>query len=85
MPAIVNAPIILDAGKTSRKNIREVRQGRGKIMDDVQDAVSEVTASLGDQADGKQLIPVILVYSKKRRRSGGGGGRRGGGLFPVLF
>jgi len=80
MGAIVNAPIILDVGKASGKNIRQMKQGRGKLMTDVQDAMAEVTDSLGDQAEGKQLVPVILVYRKKAGRS-----KRGRGLFPVMF
>lgn len=84
MAPILNAPIILDVGKTSRRNIRQLSRGCGKLSGDVQDAVNEVTANLGDQADDKQLVPVILLYRKKRRKS-----RRsrksGGGLFPAFF
>ncbi len=80
MGPILNAPIILDLGKTSKKNIRQAKQGQGKLMLDVQDAMTEVTASLGDKANGQQLVPVVLLYRKKNRR-----GRRGGGIFPVLF
>jgi hypothetical protein len=76
MGAIVNAPLILDLGRTTRKNVRELRLGRGKLLGDVHDAIEEVTTSLGDQADGKQLIPVVLIYQRKRRRS------RRGGLLP---
>jgi hypothetical protein len=82
---VVNAPIILDVGKASRKNIRDMSQGCGRLMGDVQDAVSEVTASLGEQADGKQLVPVILVYRKKRRKRRGKRNKAFGGLFPALF
>jgi hypothetical protein len=85
MGPVLNAPIILDLGKASRKNIRQMEEGRGSLIGDIQDAMAEVTASLGDQADGKQLVPVVLVYRKKtrRRRQGGRGG--GGGLFPFPF
>lgn len=80
MGATVNAPIILDLGKTSRKNIRQLSQGGGKLAGDVQDALNEVSASLGEQGEGKQLIPVVLVYQRKRKKA-----RRRGGLFPALF
>jgi len=78
MTATLNAPIIVDLGKASRKRVRQLKQGRGRLVDDVQDALSEVTTSLGDQADGKQLIPVVLLYRRKGRRSRGG-------LIPALF
>lgn len=79
MAAILNAPVILDLGKTKRKNIKQLRQGRGKLVGDVEDAMKEISASLGDQADGKQLVPVVLVYKKKAKKRGGGGG-----LFPIF-
>jgi len=84
MGPVLNAPIILDLGKASRKNIRQMEEGRGSLIGDIQDAMTEVTASLGDQADGKQLVPVVLVYRKKTRRRRKGG-RGGGGLFPFPF
>jgi hypothetical protein len=77
---IVNAPIIMEIGKTKKRDIRDVARGQGKIMGDLQEAVAEVTKELGDQADGKQLVPVVLVYRKKRRAK-----RRGGLRLPVLF
>jgi hypothetical protein len=83
---VVNAPIVLDVGRTSRRNIRQLSQGCGKLTGEVQDALTDVTASLGDEAEGKQLVPVILVYRKKsRRRRGKGRGRGWGGLFPPFF
>lgn len=78
---ILNAPIILDIGKARKKNIRDMKRGQGKIMADLQDAMAEVTLSLGDQADGKQLVPVVLLYRKKTRSRR----KKGGGIFPMLF
>ena len=68
MPATVNAPLILDLGRTRRKEVQDLKRGRGKLLREVQDAIDEVTASLGDQAEGKQLIPVVLVYRRRPRR-----------------
>lgn len=80
MPATMNAPIILDLGKASRRSVRQLRQGRGKLLGDVEDAMNEVTAAMGTEADGKQLVPVVLLYRRKRRRRS-----RGGGVLPFLF
>jgi hypothetical protein len=77
MAAVLNAPIILDLGKTKRKNIKDLKQGRGKLLGDIEDAMKEVSTSLGDQADDKHLIPVVLVYRKKAKR-------RRGGFFPFF-
>jgi len=84
MAPIVNSPIILDVGKTSRRNINDLERGCGKLVNDVQDAITEVTSSLGDEADGKQFVPVVLVYRKKQRKNKRGK-RSMKGMFPFPF
>jgi len=79
MEPIVNAPVVLDIGKASRKSVRELKAGGGKLLADVQDALIQVTTSLGDQAEGKQFVPVVLLYRRRARR------RKGAGLFPLVF
>lgn len=85
MAPIVNSPIILDVGKTSRKNIKDLAQGCGKLVNDVQDAITEVTSSLGEQADGKQFVPVVLIYRKKQRRNKKRRGMKGMFPFPFMY
>jgi hypothetical protein len=77
---VLNAPVILDLGKAKRRDIRLLRQGQGELVAEVQSALHDVTVSLGDQAAGKQIIPVVLIYQKKARRIG-----RGGSLIPGIF
>jgi hypothetical protein len=79
MEPILNAPVILDLGKASRKNVRQLKAGGGKLLADVQEAMAQVTSSLGEQAQGKQLVPVVLLYRRKARRRKGGGG-----LIPIF-
>lgn len=81
MTATLNAPIVLDLGKASRKRVRQLKRGQGRLLEDVQDALTEVTATLGEQAEGKQIVPVVLMYRKRNRKRG----RRGGGIFPIPF
>jgi len=76
--AVYNAPVILELGRASRKRIRDLKQGRGPLLEDIQDAMTEVTTTLGEQASGKQLIPVVLLYRKKSRRR-----RSVGGFLPL--
>jgi len=72
------APIVIDAGKVRNKLIRELKRGRGKLADEVHDALAEVYAKLGAEADAKEYVPVVVIYRRKRRRKG----RRG--IFPLL-
>ena len=67
-------PIVLDMGKQKRKRVRELKTGEGKLMAQVMEAMEQVKDGLGKEAEGKELLPVIVIYQKKQKRSSG--------LFP---
>jgi hypothetical protein len=69
------APILLDLGTVKGKTVREFKEGRGKLVGDLQQVLAEVRQNLGPDAATKELVPVVVVYRKKRKRGGGGGGR----------
>ena len=69
--AEVTHPIVVDLGKQRRKRIKDLKRGRGKLMDEVADAVAQVRASLGAAAQGRQLVPVVFVYKQKGKRRKG--------------
>ena len=74
----VTTPVVIDLGKTRRRRIKQLKRGRGRLVDETRDVVEELRSSLGGEAAGKELVPVVIVYrrkAKKRRRS----------LFPFLF
>jgi len=64
----VLAPVIVPLGKKKKKEIKRLEKGRGKSMNEVMDVIEQVQARLGDQANGKVILPVIVVYRKKQRR-----------------
>ena len=66
----VTNPIVVNLGKQGRKQIKALRRGRGKLMDEVMDVTEQVQRNLGDQANGKILVPIVVVYSKKRKPTG---------------
>jgi len=72
------APILLDLGKVKGKTVRQFKEGRGKLVGDLQQVLAEVRQNLGTDAASKELVPVVVVYRKKRKRGGGKGGR----MFP---
>jgi uncharacterized protein DUF6200 len=72
--AAKHAPVVLDLGKRRRKQIRQLRRGSGKLLDDVNSAVEELRTAGTLSADAQ---PVIVVVRQRRRR-----GR--GGLLPRL-
>jgi len=65
------APIIIDLGKEKRKRIKDLKRGRGRLMNEVAGVINEARMNLGAEADGKEFIPIILIYRKKRKRKGG--------------
>jgi len=69
--ARVAAPIVVSLGKENRKRIRQLKRGRGKLMDEVTHVLEQVRANFGEHADDKVFVPVVLVYRRKRRRSVG--------------
>ena len=68
--ADVTTPIIVDLGKQRKRRIKRLKKGRGKLWDEVADVLAEIQDSLGEEAEGKVLVPVVLVYRKKDRKYG---------------
>ncbi len=62
-------PIIVDLGKQKSKKVKDLKKGKGELWDEVMDVVDEAKEMLGDDADGKVLIPVIILYEKKPKRT----------------
>ncbi len=60
-----NPPIVIDLGKVKKKRVKALKRGEGKLVNEVQQAVEQVRASLGPSAEGKELVPVVVVYRQK--------------------
>lgn len=74
-------PFVVDLGKARRSAVRKLKQGRGRLMEEAQDVIDEVRAGLGGEGEGKEIVPIIMVYRKKNKKK-----RKGGfGLFPPFF
>jgi len=61
-------PIIIDLGKQRSRVLKSLKRGEGRLWDEVLDVVEEVKDLLGADADGKVLVPVILIYRERSRR-----------------
>lgn len=70
------SPIILDVGKKKKRQVKDLKRGRGRLMDEVEQTLEDVRAGLGPQAEAKEIVPVVLLIRQKpKRRRGGGFGR----------
>jgi hypothetical protein len=59
-------PIIVDLGHQKASLVKDLKAGEGELWDEVLEVVDEVKEMLGDEAAGKTMIPIIMVYEKKR-------------------
>ena len=68
-----NAPVIIDLGKRRRKQVKKLRRGEGKLLDDVNGAVAELRTAGTLSAD---VQPVVVIVREKRGKMKS--------LFPLL-
>jgi hypothetical protein len=61
-------PIIIDLGKQKNRTLKSLKKGKGKLWNEVLDVVEEVKNTLGTEADGKVLVPIIMIYREKPKR-----------------
>jgi len=67
--------VVIDLGKNSRKDVNDLRKGRGALMDDIKDAIEELREA---GAVSSSAQPVVVIVE---RRLVGGSGR----MIPVLL
>lgn len=66
--ARVTHPLVVDLGKARPKKVKALMLGQGDLVDEVQEALAQVREGLGAEAEGKRLLPIVLVYKRKRTR-----------------
>jgi hypothetical protein len=60
------SPVIVDLGKKSRKQIRQMRNGTGKLLDEVQEVVDHLKA---EGTVDKNAQPIVIVVRQRRRKT----------------
>lgn len=61
-------PVIIDLGRKKSRLIRELKNGEGRLWDEVLDVTEEVKEILGQEAEGKVLVPIVMLYEKSNSR-----------------
>jgi len=61
-------PVVVDLGKVPRKRVKQLRRGRGPLVGEIEEVVEDVRQQLGDEADGKSVLPIVLLYRSKPKR-----------------
>lgn len=67
-------PVIIDLGKRRRKQVKKLRRGEGKLLNDINGAVAELRTAGTLTGDAQ---PVIIVVREKRSR-------KAKSFFPLL-
>ena len=60
--------VVKDLGTRKKKPIQDLKDGKGNLIAEVEDAVDEARAALPPADKNKTLVPVVIVYREKRRK-----------------
>jgi hypothetical protein len=66
--AKIEIPIVIKLGKRSKKKLKQLEKGEGKLMDEVKEVINQASEKLGDQIEDKVLMPVVVLYKTKQKR-----------------
>jgi hypothetical protein len=58
-------PIIIDLGKQKPEKLRDLKEGEGELWDEVLEVIQEAKEMLGAEAQGKLLLPLVMIYEKR--------------------
>jgi hypothetical protein len=59
--------VVVDIGKKSKKAIKQLRRGEGKLLPRVEEVTDEIRAGL---APGESMPTVVIVVKEKPKRLG---------------
>lgn len=62
-------PIIIDLGRQKSKKLKALKKGEGPLWEEIFEVVEEVKDLLGEEAEGKLMVPIVMIYEKKAKRS----------------
>lgn len=61
-------PVVVDLGTVKKKHLKRLRRGEGKLLPQIDEVVEVVRNELGEELEGKELVPLILIYREKKKR-----------------
>ena len=60
-----DAPIVLDLGKRSRKQVRRLRKGKGRLMDRIESVIQDLKAEGTVSGSARPIIVVVRQRAKR--------------------
>jgi len=61
-------PILVDLGRKSRKNVKRLRDGEGKLMDQVKSVLDELRSAGTLKSDAQ---PVLIIVRERAKKNNG--------------
>ena len=65
LESMSGTPIVINLGKKSRKTIKKLKKGEGKMVAEVNDALEEVRARLPESEKNKHIVPIVMFCERK--------------------
>jgi hypothetical protein len=62
---VTYAPRVINLGKVTRSQVRKLRNGYGKLMEEIHQIAENEIAKLPDPGEGKSYKPVVIVQRRK--------------------
>lgn len=60
-------PLIVDLGRRKKKDIKQLRNGTGKLIDEINECIRELVNAGSCSADAQ---PVVVIVREKRKTGG---------------
>jgi hypothetical protein len=60
---------IIDLGKRKSGDVKDLKRGHGKLLEEVGDALEDADLGL-DQVTQQDVVPLIIIVERKRKRRG---------------
>jgi len=58
-------PRVINLGKVKKSHVRKLKNGYGKLMDEIHQIAEHEIAKLPDPGEGKSYRPVVIVHRRK--------------------
>ncbi|MFO0728221.1 MAG: hypothetical protein U1E65_30850 [Myxococcota bacterium] len=60
--------VTVSLGKAKKKDVRALREGRGKLVLETQQAIAQVREGLGAEYADYEILPVVVIYKRKEKK-----------------
>jgi hypothetical protein len=71
---------VVDLGEANPGEVRDLKRGRGELIDDIDAALEQVGLMFGSESGDKRILPLVVVVEKKKSAKSSAVS-----MFPIPF